>query len=112
MLSCPLVVEYSVLVTESNIAGNARSFLIYSLKKALENLSLTSGFMSATWFSSGTDSLAWQPRVCQGQMVRVVGEVKVGDSGLTVYLVRLFLKDRREKINEYGWEHRGKLSRF
>ena len=36
-------------------------------------------------------------------MVKVVGEVKVGDSGLTVYLVRLlFLKDRREKTNEYG----------
>jgi hypothetical protein len=108
-----LVVEYSALVTESNIAGNARLFLIYSLKKALENLSLTFGFMLAIWFSSGTDCLAWQSRVCREQMVKVVGEVKVGDCGLTVYLVRLsFLKDRREKINEYGWVHRGKLSRF
>ena len=95
MLLCPLVVGYSVLVTESNIAGNARLFLIYSLKKALENLSLTFDFMLAIWFSSGTDCLAWQSRVCQGQMAKVVGEVKVGDCGLTVYLVRLFLKNRR-----------------
>jgi hypothetical protein len=97
MLSSPLVVEYSALGTELNTAGNARSFLIYSLKKVWQNLSLASGFMLATCFSSGTDSLAWQSRVCQGQMVRVVGEVNVGDSGLTVYLVSLFLvKDRRE----------------
>ena len=91
-----LVVEYSALVTESNTAGNARLFLIYSLKKALENLSLTFDFMSAIWFGSGTDCLAWQSRVCRGQTVKAVGEVKVGDSGLTVYLVRLFLEPERK----------------
>jgi hypothetical protein len=114
MLLCPLVVEYSALVTESNIPGNARLFLTYSLRKALESLSLTFGFMLACSFSSGTDCLPWRSRVCQGQMVKVVGKVKVGDSGSTVYLVSLFFlktggKNRR--INEYAG-HRGKLSRF
>ena len=95
MLSCPSVVEYSALVIESNIAGNARLFPIYSPKRALESLSLTFDFMLAIWFNSGTDYLAWQSKVCQEQMAKVVGEVQVGDCGLTVYLVRLFLKVRR-----------------
>ena len=93
MLSCPSVVEYSALVTESNIAGNARLFLIYSHKKVSENLSLTFDFMLPIWFNSGTDYLAWQSRVCRGQMAKVVGEVQVGDCGLTAYLVRLFLSN-------------------
>ena len=97
MRSCPLVVEYSALVTESNIAGNARLFLIYSLKKVLENLSLTFDFMLAIWFSSGTDCSAWQSRACQEQMVKVDGEVKVGDCGLTVYLVRAILLKTEER---------------
>ena len=100
MLLCLFIVAYSALVTESNIAGNARSFLISFLKKALENSNLTFDYTLPIWFNSGTDCLAWQSRVCRGQTVKVVGEVRVGDSGLTVYLVRLsfsFFKDPKGK---------------